>query len=480
MQKRIKVCLVSPYSYPLFNPECKGAFGGSEVRVSIIAKRLALNPELDVSLIVFDHGQPEVENIDGVTVYAWKERPGPVMGMDVSNQQQAGNIESELIISTSGNTSKTEFGVIGRLISPLIFRLYRGIKWRVLSLYHGRLVFWRSVKFLNLLYLLVRRPNEFARMYGIDSKLSEAYRSILELDRIGNYSIYKRNLKIYEKVDADLYIIPGNSEITCEAAYFSKKKRKKSILLAGSDMDYDPEYKAKPELYNRYGSPHSVLVYAIATVDVHSVQNERQAELLADHYGRESTIIKNPIDLTPIDASVIPKGDILWVGKSDTIKRPEIILEIVRRMPTVSFTLIMTRSNAEIHASALAAGESLSNVRIIEYVPFKDIEPYFAAHRILINTSTIEGFPNTFLQSIKYGHPVVSLNVDPGAMLSAHGCGGICKGDFEKMVGQVNELLQDNEAYSKTALNCLKYIKEFHDQEMIIGRYVQLIRSITS
>jgi glycosyltransferase involved in cell wall biosynthesis len=113
-------------------------------------------------------------------------------------------------------------------------------------------------------------------------------------------------------------------------------------------------------------------------------------------------------------------------------------------------------------------------------VPFKDIEPYFAAHRILINTSTIEGFPNTFLQSIKYGHPVVSLNVDPGAMLSAHGCGGICKGDFEKMVGQVNELLQDNEAYSKTALNCLKYIKEFHDQEMIIGRYVQLIRSITS
>lgn len=479
MPKRIKVCMVSPYSYPLFNSACQGAFGGSEVRVSIIAKRLALNPELDVSLIVFDHGQPEVENIEGVTVYAWKERPDPVNGIGGSTQEYDGKTESEIEISETVNRSKAEVGLISRLITPLFLRLYWGIKWRTLSLYHGRLVFWRSVKFLNILYLMIRTPNEFARIYGIDSKLSEAYRSIIELDRIGNYSIYKRNIAIYEKVDADIYIIPGNSEITGEVAYFSKKRGKKSILLAGSDMDYDPEYKAQPQLYNRYGSPHSLLVYAIATVDVHSVQNERQAELLAEHYGRDSTIIKNPIDLTPIDESVIPPGDILWVGKSDTIKRPEIILELARRMPTVKFTLIMTRSNGEIHTSILAAADSLSNVRVIEYVPFKEIEPYFAAHRILINTSTIEGFPNTFLQSIKFGHPVVSLNVDPGSMLSVYGCGGICNGSFEEMVDQVNELLVDQEKYSKTALNCLKYIKEFHDQELIIGQYVQLITSLT-
>lgn len=462
MSKKIKVCLVSLYSYPLFNSAFQGAFGGAEVRVSIIAKRLALNPELDVSLIVFDHGQPEVEKIEGVTIYSRNGCPSPVNRMGGSNQHPSEKIQSQEPISKSAIKLKVGLGVISKIIKLIIIRLYR-----------------HSIKFLNILYLLVKKPNEFARLYGIDNRLFDTYRSVIELDRIGNYSIYQHNLTIYEKVDADVYIIPGNSEITVEVAYFCKIKKKKSILLTGSDMDYDAEYKLKPELYNQYGSLHGAMAYAIATVDVHSVQNERQAELLAENYGRVSTIIKNPIDLTPIDVSVITQGDILWVGKSDKIKRPAIVLELARRMPTVKFTLIMTYSNGEIHDSTLAIGESLSNVRIVEYVPFKEIEQYFVAHRILINTSAIEGFPNAFLQSSKYGRPVVSLNVDPGSMLSAHGCGVICNGDFEKMVVQVNDLLQDHEKYSKIALKCLKYIKSFHDQDVIIGKYLQLIRSMT-
>lgn len=481
MSKKIKVCLVSLYSYPLFNPACQGLFGGSEVRVSIIARGLAQIPELDVSLVVFDYGQPEIERIDGVNIYAWKDRAGPRKEQGDTDQLVAENTatfpDSQ---SESAGALLARFGRPGRIVRHLVRRLYWGVKWRALSLYHGRLVLWRSVKILNLLLLLLRNPNEFARLYGLDSKIAEAYRRIIELDRIGNYSIYRRNISIYKKVDADLYIIPGSSEITAEVAYFCRKNRRKCIQLAGSDMDYDPEYKRNPGGYNRYGSPHSAMIYAIEAVDAHAVQNERQAQLLSENYGRNSVIIKNPIDLAPIGGPALPGRDILWVGKSDSIKRPEIILELARRMPECTFTLIMMASNAEIHQAALAEEERLPNVRIIEYVPFAEIERYFAAHRLLINTSTIEGFPNTFLQSIKYGHPVVSLRVDPGRTLTEHQCGGWANDNFEEMHRLTKQLLEDPEFYAQTSRNCLEYIREFHDRDRVISRYVEMINSVVT
>ena len=481
MSQKIKVCIVSLYSYPLFNPACQGLFGGSEVRMSIIAKGLAQIPELDISLVVLDYGQPEVERIDNVNIYPWKDRPGPRNEQADTGRASAGNTAP-----SADSQSKCEeeapprFGRPGMLFKHLVRRLYWGVKWRALSLYHGRMVLWRSVKLINLLLLLLRNPNEFARLYGLDSKIAEAYRRIVELDRIGNYSIYRRNISIYMKVNADLYLVPGSSEITAEVAYFCRKNGRKSIQLAGSDMDYDPEYRINLGGYNRYGSPHSAIVYAINSVDAHAVQNERQVKLLSQNFGRNSIIINNPIDLTPIGGPALPGRDILWVGKSDTIKRPQIILELARLMPEYTFTLIMMTSNAEIHQAVLGEKQRLPNVRIIEYVPFAEIERYFAAHRLLINTSTIEGFPNTFLQSIKYGHPVISLRVDPGRTLTKHHCGGCANDNFEEMHRLTRRMLEDPEAYAQTSQNCLDYIREFHDRDKIIRQYVELIQSVVT
>ena len=509
MSKKIKVCLVSLYSYPLFNSACQGIFGGSEVRVSIIARGLAINPDLDVNLIVFNYGQPEVERIDGVTVYAWKERLGPKNNPDDQDQDQDQGKKEDSAVSSYEQSEtvapppsffhssqlkirhllrRLYLGIKWRLLSnyvgqliPLKIsyfarRLHWGIKWRLQSLYNRLMVKLRSIRILNLVIFLLRNPYKFTRLNAIVKESAEEFRGSIELDRIGNFSIYQRNIAMYEKVDADLYIVPGNSELTAEIAYFCKIYKKKSILLAGSDMDYDPQYKINPSGHNRYGSPHNVMTYAIDAVDAHSVQNERQAELLLEAYGRNSTIIKNPISMKAIGGTPLPERDILWVGKSDTIKRPEIVLDMARRMPEFSFTIIMVRSNKEIHSQILRMKEELSNVKIIEYVPFEEIERYFAAHRILINTSTIEGFPNTFLQSIKYGRPVISLKVDPGSVLSSHGCGGCADGDFEKMFKLTNYLLQDDDEYELTRRKCLSYISEYHDHDRVVARYVELIR----
>ena len=63
---RSKICIVSTKAYPLFNPKCNETYGGSEVQMFMLAKELS--KEFDVSVIVGDFGQKEIEEYDGVKV----------------------------------------------------------------------------------------------------------------------------------------------------------------------------------------------------------------------------------------------------------------------------------------------------------------------------------------------------------------------------------------------------------------------------
>jgi hypothetical protein len=74
MIRKPRICFVSPWNYPLFNPENRTHFGGWEVRVALIAKEIARRKKFKVFLVVGDHGQAHVEYIDGVTLYSWMGR----------------------------------------------------------------------------------------------------------------------------------------------------------------------------------------------------------------------------------------------------------------------------------------------------------------------------------------------------------------------------------------------------------------------
>lgn len=67
--KKIRVCLVSPKAYPLFNPDIESVFGGAEVDLYLIAAELAKDPAYDVRFVVGDYGQPDREVRENVTLF---------------------------------------------------------------------------------------------------------------------------------------------------------------------------------------------------------------------------------------------------------------------------------------------------------------------------------------------------------------------------------------------------------------------------
>ena len=68
-KEKIEVCFVSPFAYPLFNPENNLKFGGAEVQMYLVATELAKDESFDVNFVVLDLGQKKKEEYNGVKVH---------------------------------------------------------------------------------------------------------------------------------------------------------------------------------------------------------------------------------------------------------------------------------------------------------------------------------------------------------------------------------------------------------------------------
>jgi glycosyltransferase involved in cell wall biosynthesis len=298
------------------------------------------------------------------------------------------------------------------------------------------------------------------------------------IDRDASFIIWREDVTLFDQADADIYLVPGNHTMSAITAYYCKVRQKKFVFLAGSDMDYYSEYKSQPDGRDIYGEPHFLKLYAIEQADLHIVQTQRQADMLQDGFGRSAQIIHNPIELSLVFPHPQKSCKILWVGTSDErVKRPALVFELARLLPHFSFVVVMKCVTREDILANAKKAQLLPNVDLKFDVPFAEIEKFFAEAKLFINTSAFEGFPNTFLQAAKYGVPIISTNVDPGSMLSQHGCGIICR-DFEHFVESVQRLMTDDDLYTKMSALALNYVHTYHDKNLIIAQYEKAFREV--
>lgn len=391
----------------------------------MIAKELARRGNLDVNLITFDHGQPHHETIENVKLTAWSGNHCRATVHPGEASQNNDTLESDH--PSTADTLKTY--------------LPHAI-WHILQ--------------------LARKIKRQFYLFG----------------EIGTHSIWHSDVGIFDEVNADVYIVAGNGELTSNLVYYCKKRGKKFILLAGSDLDFDPRITSDPDFVTQYGVPGYLMAYNLKNTDIFLVQTEHQRELLERHFQRKGVVVRNPIDTTRNFSRNIEKNTILWVGKSDTVKRPELALDVAENLPQYPFKLILNLSNKEIYLDCHTRAKHLPNVTILTYVPYDQIEKEYAQAKLFLSTSLLEGFPNTFLHAAKYGVPIVSLNVDPGGMLSTFGCGMFCNGNFETIKESIYDLMTTPDLYSTSSFRCLNYVHQYHDKEIIARQYEEAILSL--
>lgn len=270
---------------------------------------------------------------------------------------------------------------------------------------------------------------------------------------------------IWAVVDADVYLAFGASEASAELARFCQAHGSAFVLSIASDCSFDAFVGEHSTACDAYDVPGRYHWYAMHHAHEVIVQTERQRTLFRALDHRDATVIRNP---ALSHARAVPRtsprfgGRLLWIGRIDPNKRYEEALLLADALP--HRRIIMVCNGVRTLGAAVAGVEAaLPNLSLADQVALPDIDNLFRFCDVLVNTSIVEGFPNTFLQAGMHGIPIVSMTVDPDGMLATYGCGRVADGTRSGLTLAVDALLSDQAAYAAASAASARWVQERHD-----------------
>lgn len=241
----------------------------------------------------------------------------------------------------------------------------------------------------------------------------------------------------------------------------------KYIHFSGSDADFELlGNKMFKKIDNR------LYIRGLRRIKYIVVQNANQEALLRKNHYRSQNIMTIP-NIWPDSSSandVTPKTiDFLWVGNFRDLKRPKWFVDLAKRNPQYHFTMIGGVSNKSLYDECHKAASELPNLDFMGSKSFNEVNKYFTQARCLICTSTVEGFPNTFLQAWSNNIPVLTT-FDPSGRVAKYGLGRFVT-DFEQMNSAVPRMFA--EKYSIMQESIKSYFSTNHNVKI---RYEELIK----
>jgi glycosyltransferase involved in cell wall biosynthesis len=305
-----------------------------------------------------------------------------------------------------------------------------------------------------------------------DVTLVKAFPSSVNIGFWKKVSLLWRSLK---RADADVYVQatypPGIVAFYCflhRKKYIKWLSSDKSVML--EDVTQRTTWLTKLSLY-----------FDIKLASVIIGQNHYQKEMIEKKFRKKCVVIKNPVRLSDesVDCSQKKDPSLLWIGTIRSLKQPELFIEIAQRLPQVKCIMIggRTDSETELYAALEKKSRSFSNLSFLGFVPYHKIPKFYEQASLFVNTSVVEGFPNTFLEAWSYGVPVISLTVDPDEIICQHKLGFHSK-TVQQMIVDIESLLENDSVRVEMAMNGRKYIREHHNVKKITNEFIDLLKSL--
>ncbi len=275
--------------------------------------------------------------------------------------------------------------------------------------------------------------------------------------------------KAMKKADADIYYQRSAGMMTGLVAAFCKTHHRKFIYAAASDTDFMP---GKEMI--RYTRDKVIYKWGLSRADAVVVQNNHQYQMASQLGIRDITVVNNAYSRPrPYIDRITGTGRILWVGTIKSVKRPELFIALARALPELKFTMIGKLSgNTGYDSPFLDEISKLSNLTYQGFIPFAEIETYFAQADVVVNTSRHEGFPNTFLQAWARGIPTLSFFM-PGNG-NQKNLPGVYVQTTDEAIAALLTWYNDEGERKKAGRECLEYFMQHHETETIIPHYEDL------
>lgn len=241
--------------------------------------------------------------------------------------------------------------------------------------------------------------------------------------------------KALERADADIYYQHCAGMISGVTALFCRIKGRIFVYGAGSNTDFS--------LWtSRVRGLRDKLLFYLGLKLAHGIvaQNQVQMRACVKNLGKNPRVFPCAVDFDEGALQSAGKS-IAWIGAIREVKRPELFVELARRLPDERFIMvggsIGTEEGLAEHVRAMA--DNAPNLEVKGRILHHEVLELLKNTALLVNTSRIEGFPNVYLEAWKYGIPVVSFT-DVDGLIAKEEAGVIC-GDLQEMADEIKRLM---------------------------------------
>ncbi|MBS0388053.1 MAG: glycosyltransferase family 4 protein [Proteobacteria bacterium] len=277
------------------------------------------------------------------------------------------------------------------------------------------------------------------------------------------------------RADADVYYLSCASTQVGQMALHAHRRGRKMLFRVASDADCDPH-----NLLIKYWRDKKLYEYGLRRADAVLVQSAAQQVALRRNYGVESTIagmlVEDPAALAAFSARDIA---VLWVSNIRQVKRPDRMLEFARSTPDVDVHMVGGRlpDAGALYELVQQQGAALPNLNFHGQLPYAPTFQLYGRARVFANTSDVEGFPNTYLQSWRNGTPVVGY-FDPDGLIAREGL-GYAVDNLDDMRAAVRRLASDPVEWQQCSARCLAFMEREFGTDKVLQPYLAAIAAMT-
>lgn len=277
-----------------------------------------------------------------------------------------------------------------------------------------------------------------------------------------------------DRADADVYYQRNAAMITGLVAFHARRFRRGMIYAGAADTDFTP---GKERLYSR--RDRFMFQWGLQRANAWVVQNQHQVETAQRHYQRQPFLI--PSFYVPPNPLAVPTGpEVLWCSMMRQIKRPELFIEVAKRLPHLTFRMVGGALPSEDGQRQFQKAKEMS--ALVPNLIFEGFQPYDAADAlfnracVFVNTAVDEGFPNTYLQAWARKIPTVAF-WNSRSFLNGRAV-DLVADNLDHMVQLVNDLAQRGAYWQERSALVDAYYQAHRSPSAAMDEYERVISQV--
>lgn len=290
----------------------------------------------------------------------------------------------------------------------------------------------------------------------------------------GLWKAFKSICRYLKLIDADDYIFRAvNPSIFFFTLYIRFFLRKKVVYMVANKDEGSLVKVAR--MSGTMTAIMMLLTYPL--VDLLTTQTEEQCAFFKNKKNKRVIHLPNVFDesLNLKDHQEIERKYVLWVGRSDLWKQPEMFITLAKSFPDIKFQMVCQPANDQNRYLELQqSAETLPNLTFLGAVSPQRINALYLEAMLFVLTSISEGFANTMMEAMSASCAILTLGTDPDNIITGEKMGLVAK-DYDELCVFLDSLVSHPETMQKMGNNARDFLLREHSSNRVTELFKQAL-----